>query len=64
MLKSEKGYRGLEFSVRRLNDGQWEWAVYPKKEEGARFAGCEENEQKAITACKANIDGWLAARQK
>ena len=42
MLKSEKGYRGLEYDVHRLDDGWWQWAVYPKKGEGARIAGCEE----------------------
>lgn len=64
MLKSEKnGYRGLEFSVRRLDEGRWEWAVYPKKEEGARFSGSVGgNQEKAIAACKVAIDRWLSAK--
>lgn len=63
MLKSEKTYRDIKFEINRLHHGQWVWVVSPKKGKGGRFAGCVDgNKKKTIDACKAAIDGWIAAK--
>jgi len=56
-------HRKIEYSVQCLDDGRWQWEAYSEgKAEGARFAGCEISEDRAVAACRANIDGWLDGR--
>jgi hypothetical protein len=52
-------HRGVTYDVHRLDDGRWEWVVYPKVGEGGRFAGLEDDEGKAFAAAKTGIDQWL-----
>jgi hypothetical protein len=62
-MAERKGYRGIEYSIRQIDDARWGWAVYPKKEEGARFCGCiGGTRDTAVEACKTNIDAWMAAK--
>lgn len=49
-------YRGLEVTLQRLENGTWRWFVPT-----GNFGGRETDQNKAIAASKANIDGWLAA---
>jgi hypothetical protein len=56
-------HRSIAYDVHRLDDGRWEWVVYPKIGEGVRFAGLEDDEGKAIAAAKAGIDGWLGKQK-
>lgn len=56
-------YRSIEYAVRELDDGHWQWATYPRMEEGANSAGVETTREKAIAACKAEIDTRFAAKK-
>jgi hypothetical protein len=56
-------YRGIEYFVRDLDDGHWQWAVYPRMGENANSAGVEKIREEAIAACKAEIEVRLAAKK-
>jgi hypothetical protein len=55
----KKTHRNVEFDVHRLDNGRWEWIAYPKRGEGGRFAGLEDDEDKATVAARTSIDGWI-----
>lgn len=61
MLKSI--HRGIEYAVRDLDDGHWQWAAYPRMGEGANSAGIENTQEESIAACKAEIDTRFAAKK-
>jgi hypothetical protein len=60
----KKSHKDVEFDVYPLDDGGWEWIVYPIRGEGARFANVEDNEEKATAAARAAIDRWLTSKRK
>jgi hypothetical protein len=61
MLKSTKGYRGIEYAIRSRGQNKWGWAIYPKKTTGrpanrGQATGARDN---AITAAEKAIDALL-----
>jgi hypothetical protein len=59
MLKSEKGYKGVEYGITNLGDGKWKWVFYPNKKEGQSQHGeIVGTREQAEIACKKAIDAW------
>jgi hypothetical protein len=60
---ARKGYRGVEFNIKRLDDWNWTWAIYPNNGDGAPLAGrIQGSELTAAALAHAAIDGWLAGK--
>ena len=53
-------HRNIDYGIREISPTEWEWTIYPKKEDGAivrrNVTGTREQ---AEAACKREIDAGL-----
>lgn len=54
-------YREVEYAVKEINPGKWQWTIFPKKEQHGivRRADFYASREEAEDACKKEIDKGL-----
>ena len=63
LLKNEHGYKGVAYSLTDLGGGRWNWAFYPKKDDGPAHRGeAVGTREDAEIACMSAINSWLRQR--
>jgi hypothetical protein len=58
-------YRDIEYDVHQLDDGRWEYHVFPKAGEGVHWGSTVDGDDvAAITRAKMAIDLHLGPRRR